>query len=97
MESFCPACLLQKVGCDYVVESSAVEDRCGVCNGDGSTCTTVRRTFEETEGLGTFLTAFSALMTINCMYLKHMYVTQVGVKTVERRGFGLKIMSSEIC
>lgn len=52
----CLAFVLQKVGCDYVVESSAVEDRCGVCNGDGSTCTTVRRTFEESEGLGMFLT-----------------------------------------
>lgn len=50
----CLVCMLQKVGCDYVVESSAVEDRCGVCNGDGSTCTTVRRTFEESEGLGMF-------------------------------------------
>lgn len=49
---------LQKVGCDYVIESSAVEDRCGVCNGDGSTCTTVRRTFEESEGLGMCLTDF---------------------------------------
>ncbi|XP_034536697.1 A disintegrin and metalloproteinase with thrombospondin motifs 7 [Notolabrus celidotus] len=40
------------IGCDYVVESSAVEDRCGVCHGNGSTCLTVRRTFEESEGLG---------------------------------------------
>ncbi|XP_068597872.1 A disintegrin and metalloproteinase with thrombospondin motifs 7 [Brachionichthys hirsutus] len=44
--------ICKKVGCDYVIESSAVEDRCGVCNGDGSTCATVRRTFEESEGLG---------------------------------------------
>lgn len=47
---FC--CVLQKVGCDLVIESSAAEDRCGVCNGDGSTCTTVRKTFAESEGLG---------------------------------------------
>lgn len=65
MDCCCPACVLQKVGCDYVVESSAVEDRCGVCNGDGSTCTTVRRTFEESEGLGMFLSAFSIVMTRN--------------------------------
>lgn len=52
------ACVLQNVGCDYVIESSAVEDRCGVCHGNGSTCTTVRRTFEESEGLGMFLTHF---------------------------------------
>ncbi|KAM7424484.1 hypothetical protein PAMA_000702 [Pampus argenteus] len=44
--------ICKNIGCDYVIESSAVEDRCGVCHGNGSTCTTVRRTFEETEGLG---------------------------------------------
>ncbi|XP_070684446.1 A disintegrin and metalloproteinase with thrombospondin motifs 7 [Pempheris klunzingeri] len=44
--------ICKNVGCDYVIDSSAVEDRCGVCHGNGSTCTTVRRTFEESEGLG---------------------------------------------
>ncbi|XP_053720899.1 A disintegrin and metalloproteinase with thrombospondin motifs 7 [Synchiropus splendidus] len=42
----------KSVGCDAVIESNAVEDRCGVCRGNGSTCQTVRRTFEESEGLG---------------------------------------------
>ncbi|XP_074477851.1 A disintegrin and metalloproteinase with thrombospondin motifs 7 isoform X1 [Sebastes fasciatus] len=44
--------ICKNLGCDYVIDSSAVQDRCGVCHGNGSTCTTVRRTFEETEGLG---------------------------------------------
>ncbi|XP_032370029.1 A disintegrin and metalloproteinase with thrombospondin motifs 7 [Etheostoma spectabile] len=44
--------ICKNLGCDFVIDSSAVEDRCGVCHGNGSTCTTVRRTFEETEGLG---------------------------------------------
>uniref|UniRef100_A0A3B3UBZ1 ADAM metallopeptidase with thrombospondin type 1 motif 7 n=1 Tax=Poecilia latipinna TaxID=48699 RepID=A0A3B3UBZ1_9TELE len=44
--------ICQSIGCDYVINSSSVEDRCGVCNGNGSTCTTVRRTFEEREGFG---------------------------------------------
>uniref|UniRef100_A0A8C8E599 ADAM metallopeptidase with thrombospondin type 1 motif 7 n=1 Tax=Otus sunia TaxID=257818 RepID=A0A8C8E599_9STRI len=43
---------LQNVGCDYEIDSNAVEDRCGVCHGDGSTCHTVRKTFEDSEGLG---------------------------------------------
>lgn len=30
-----------KVGCDWVVESDAKEDACGVCGGDGSACKTV--------------------------------------------------------
>lgn len=29
---------LQKVGCDWVVDSDAREDACGVCQGDGSSC-----------------------------------------------------------
>ncbi|XP_048460414.1 A disintegrin and metalloproteinase with thrombospondin motifs 12-like [Rhincodon typus] len=40
------------VGCDYEIESNAVEDRCGVCHGNGSSCQTVKKTFEESEGLG---------------------------------------------
>uniref|UniRef100_A0A3Q0SHJ4 ADAM metallopeptidase with thrombospondin type 1 motif 7 n=1 Tax=Amphilophus citrinellus TaxID=61819 RepID=A0A3Q0SHJ4_AMPCI len=44
--------ICKSIGCDYVIDSTVVEDRCGVCNGNGSTCTTVRRTFEESEGLG---------------------------------------------
>lgn len=50
--------MLQNIGCDYVIDSSAVEDRCGVCLGNGSTCTTVKKTFEEREGLGMFLHNF---------------------------------------
>nr|XP_057945694.1 A disintegrin and metalloproteinase with thrombospondin motifs 7 [Doryrhamphus excisus] len=44
--------ICKNVGCDYVIESSAVEDRCGICHGNGSTCTTIRKTFEESQGLG---------------------------------------------
>uniref|UniRef100_A0AAX7UHM9 Peptidase M12B domain-containing protein n=1 Tax=Astatotilapia calliptera TaxID=8154 RepID=A0AAX7UHM9_ASTCA len=48
----CINSICKNIGCDYVIDSTAVEDRCGVCNGNGSTCTTVRKTFEESEGLG---------------------------------------------
>ncbi|MFT7816604.1 A disintegrin and metalloproteinase with thrombospondin motifs 7-like [Arapaima gigas] len=44
--------ICKHVGCDYKIDSNAVEDRCGVCHGNGSTCETVIKTFEETEGLG---------------------------------------------
>ncbi|NWI49068.1 ATS7 metalloproteinase, partial [Calyptomena viridis] len=44
--------ICKNVGCDYEIDSHAVEDRCGVCHGDGSTCHTVHRTFEDSEGLG---------------------------------------------
>ncbi|XP_072484687.1 A disintegrin and metalloproteinase with thrombospondin motifs 7 [Notamacropus eugenii] len=44
--------ICKNVGCDYEIDSNAIEDRCGVCHGDGSTCETVKKTFEETEGLG---------------------------------------------
>uniref|UniRef100_A0A6I8P898 ADAM metallopeptidase with thrombospondin type 1 motif 7 n=1 Tax=Ornithorhynchus anatinus TaxID=9258 RepID=A0A6I8P898_ORNAN len=44
--------ICKNVGCDYEIDSNAIEDRCGVCHGDGSTCQTVKKTFEESEGLG---------------------------------------------
>lgn len=44
--------LSQYIGCDYEIDSDAVEDQCGVCHGNGSTCKTVRKTFEDSEGLG---------------------------------------------
>lgn len=44
--------VLQNVGCDFEIDSGAVEDRCGVCHGNGSTCHTVSGTFAEPEGLG---------------------------------------------
>ncbi|XP_030045681.1 A disintegrin and metalloproteinase with thrombospondin motifs 7 isoform X2 [Microcaecilia unicolor] len=44
--------ICKNVGCDYEIDSNAVEDRCGVCHGDDSTCQTVKKTFEESEGLG---------------------------------------------
>lgn len=31
-------CLLQRVGCDRVLGSTAALDMCGVCNGNNSTC-----------------------------------------------------------
>ncbi|GFO21304.1 A disintegrin and metalloproteinase with thrombospondin motifs [Plakobranchus ocellatus] len=40
------------IGCDWILDSSATEDRCGVCFGDGSTCTTIKNRFNETKGLG---------------------------------------------
>ncbi|XP_041918087.1 A disintegrin and metalloproteinase with thrombospondin motifs 7 isoform X1 [Alosa sapidissima] len=44
--------ICKNVGCDFEIDSNAVEDRCGVCQGNGSTCETVKKTFEESEGLG---------------------------------------------
>ncbi|KAM9181649.1 A disintegrin and metalloproteinase with thrombospondin motifs 7 [Mergus octosetaceus] len=44
--------ICKNVGCDYEIDSNAVEDRCGVCHGDGSTCHTVQKMFEDSEGLG---------------------------------------------
>ncbi|XP_021494389.1 A disintegrin and metalloproteinase with thrombospondin motifs 7 [Meriones unguiculatus] len=44
--------ICKNVGCDFEIDSGAVEDRCGVCQGNGSTCHTVSRTFKEAEGLG---------------------------------------------
>ncbi|XP_074650847.1 A disintegrin and metalloproteinase with thrombospondin motifs 6-like [Tubulanus polymorphus] len=42
----------KQIGCDWKIQSNAKEDRCGVCHGDGSSCTTVKKKFTEKLGLG---------------------------------------------
>ncbi|KAL1007484.1 hypothetical protein UPYG_G00087400 [Umbra pygmaea] len=42
----------QKIGCDGIIGSSAKEDRCGVCNGDGHSCKIVKGDFNHTKGMG---------------------------------------------
>ncbi|WAR00410.1 ATS7-like protein [Mya arenaria] len=43
------------IGCDYAIDSTAREDRCGICHGDGTTCTTVKSRFTDSQGLGEYL------------------------------------------
>ncbi|XP_030226567.1 A disintegrin and metalloproteinase with thrombospondin motifs 12 [Gadus morhua] len=50
--SICVNGVCKEVGCDYGIDSNAVEDRCGVCLGDGSSCETVYKTFDGGEGFG---------------------------------------------
>ncbi|MGH0172854.1 UNVERIFIED_CONTAM: hypothetical protein FKN15_001323 [Acipenser sinensis] len=40
----------QKIGCDGVIGSSAKEDRCSVCNGDGKSCKIVKGDFSHARG-----------------------------------------------
>lgn len=38
---------LQRVGCDWIVDSNTMEDQCGICGGNGETCTTIRDEFNK--------------------------------------------------
>ncbi|XP_072037739.1 A disintegrin and metalloproteinase with thrombospondin motifs 7-like [Amphiura filiformis] len=42
----------QHVGCDYRINSDAIEDRCGVCHGDGRSCEMVKAKFTKESGIG---------------------------------------------
>lgn len=44
--------LLQHVGCDWVVDSEAEEDKCGICMGDGKQCTTMHGVYKRRDGHG---------------------------------------------
>ena len=50
--------IFQHVGCDYVINSNAKEDHCGVCRGDASTCETIKDQYNETQGLGKTIVVF---------------------------------------
>jgi hypothetical protein len=39
--------LFQNVGCDWFLDSDAVEDICGVCDGDASTCEFIDKIYSE--------------------------------------------------
>ncbi|XP_032220130.2 A disintegrin and metalloproteinase with thrombospondin motifs 6 isoform X2 [Nematostella vectensis] len=64
----------KRVGCDGVIDSRAVIDRCGVCDGDGSSCTGVTDTANNTSsaqkkdalphGGGLLVTAISVLKNL---------------------------------
>ncbi|KAJ3593987.1 hypothetical protein NHX12_006319, partial [Muraenolepis orangiensis] len=42
---------LCRIGCDGIIGSSSLEDRCGICNGDGRSCKIVRGDFNHTKGM----------------------------------------------
>ncbi|KAG5335616.1 ATS7 metalloproteinase, partial [Acromyrmex heyeri] len=39
----------RRVGCDWVIDSYAIEDKCGICKGDGTKCSPVVGEFTETS------------------------------------------------
>ncbi|XP_077571703.1 A disintegrin and metalloproteinase with thrombospondin motifs 3 [Stigmatopora nigra] len=47
-----------KVGCDRVIGSNKLEDKCGVCGGDNSHCRTVKGTFTRTPKKAGYLKMF---------------------------------------
>ncbi|XP_061932556.1 A disintegrin and metalloproteinase with thrombospondin motifs 12-like isoform X2 [Apis cerana] len=47
--NMCVAGLCRKVGCDWVFDSDAIEDKCGVCKGDGTKCRPVEGVYNETK------------------------------------------------
>ncbi|XP_060927739.1 A disintegrin and metalloproteinase with thrombospondin motifs 12 [Limanda limanda] len=50
--NICVNGVCKDVGCDCGIDSNAVEDRCGVCLGDGTSCETVYKSFNEADGFG---------------------------------------------
>lgn len=54
---------MQHVGCDWIIDSSATEDRCGVCFGDGSTCETIKEQFNETKIQGQTFTIYIKIVS----------------------------------
>uniref|UniRef100_A0A665WIX7 A disintegrin and metalloproteinase with thrombospondin motifs 12-like n=1 Tax=Echeneis naucrates TaxID=173247 RepID=A0A665WIX7_ECHNA len=50
--NICVNGVCKEVGCDYGIDSNAVEDRCGVCLGDGTSCEMVYKSFDRAEGFG---------------------------------------------
>ncbi|KAI4479568.1 hypothetical protein M0804_010965 [Polistes exclamans] len=43
----CISGVCRKVGCNWVVDSDAIDDRCGICNGDGTKCELIDGDYDE--------------------------------------------------
>ncbi|XP_044052675.1 A disintegrin and metalloproteinase with thrombospondin motifs 12 isoform X2 [Siniperca chuatsi] len=50
--NICVNGVCKDIGCDYGIDSNAVEDHCGVCLGDGTSCETIYKSFDKGEGFG---------------------------------------------
>ncbi|CAH1118875.1 unnamed protein product [Phaedon cochleariae] len=46
--NLCVSGKCRKVGCDYQLDSDAVEDVCGICNGDGTQCKIIEDIYRDT-------------------------------------------------
>ncbi|XP_072392013.1 A disintegrin and metalloproteinase with thrombospondin motifs 12-like [Diabrotica undecimpunctata] len=47
-KNMCISGICKKVGCDYQLDSDAVEDVCGICNGDGTQCKIIDEIYKDT-------------------------------------------------
>ncbi|KAG5879484.1 hypothetical protein JTB14_013989 [Gonioctena quinquepunctata] len=44
----CISGICRKIGCDFQLDSDAVEDICGICNGDGTQCKIIEEVYKDT-------------------------------------------------
>jgi hypothetical protein len=65
-----------------------VEDKCGVCNGDGSTCVAYEKTFNETKKEGKYVSSLLCVI-IGKIYIC-MYISQNKEKESENSYHKLK-------
>ncbi|XP_056633400.1 A disintegrin and metalloproteinase with thrombospondin motifs 12-like [Diorhabda sublineata] len=47
-KNMCISGVCRRVGCDYQLDSDAVEDVCGICNGDGTQCKIIDEVYKDT-------------------------------------------------
>ncbi|XP_017767754.1 PREDICTED: A disintegrin and metalloproteinase with thrombospondin motifs 7-like [Eufriesea mexicana] len=46
--NMCISGICRTVGCDWVLDSNAVEDKCGICKGDGTKCKKIKGFYNDT-------------------------------------------------
>ncbi|XP_044021259.1 A disintegrin and metalloproteinase with thrombospondin motifs 6-like [Aphidius gifuensis] len=75
----------RKVGCDWVIDSDAIPDKCGVCNGDGTHCRPINGEYDEKPH-----EAYTKIVTIP-MGARHIFVTE---KIPSENSFAIKLEKS---
>ncbi|XP_033312018.1 A disintegrin and metalloproteinase with thrombospondin motifs 12-like [Bombus bifarius] len=88
--NMCVGGTCRKVGCDWVLDSNAIDDRCGTCKGDGTKCKAIEGFFNETgirnSKLYSFLSSKFSIqnfpMSVSSIICKYLQVKALTIQSV---------------
>ncbi|XP_025830015.1 A disintegrin and metalloproteinase with thrombospondin motifs 7 isoform X2 [Agrilus planipennis] len=87
----CISGICRKVGCDWVVDSAAQEDACGICRGDGTKCNTIEGIFTKQSLEADYKEVVTVPADARNIYVEEMNQTEnyIGIGSVTSKKFYL--------
>ena len=68
---------IQEVGCDHILYSGKEKDRCGMCEGNGDSCTLVQSNYTKNYMTGKIRNRFSSSSSSSCAHtiIVHSFIS----------------------